>query len=150
MSPGNIGIFVGEYRHSMDAKGRLTIPSPWRLDGEEGRDAFLALPNPAGYITVYPPEMIAQLKERVSKISMGDVEGQAALTVVMSMAHSFSSDKQGRINLNERLIAHAGIEKEVVLLGKVSSFSIYSAKAYESVKPGDVGSMMEALSRFGF
>jgi MraZ protein len=131
----------------MDAKGRLTIPSAWRLQAEG--ETFLALPNPAGYVTVYPPEMIARLKERVSGISMGDVEGQAALTALMSMAHSFTSDKQGRINLNERLIRHAGIRKEAVLLGKVSTFSIYSAEAYEAVKPGDSQGMMAALARFG-
>jgi len=150
MEPANTGIFVGEFRHSIDAKGRLTIPSQWRIQQDGEQEVFLALPNPDGYITVYPPEMIAQLKERVSKISMADKDGQAALTAIMAMAHSFSADKQGRINLNERLLAHGGIQKEAVLLGKVTSFSIYSPQVYEAMQPGDMQSMMDALARFGF
>lgn len=150
MEAVDTGIFVGEFRHSIDAKGRLTIPSQWRLQKAGGQEVFLALPNPDGYITVYPPEMIAQLKERISKIGMADKDGQAALTAVMAMAHSFSADKQGRINLNERLLGHARISKEAVLLGKVTSFSIYSPQVYEAVQPGDMQSMVDALSRFGF
>ena len=47
----------------------------------------------------------------------------------MSMAHSFSCDKQGRIQLSEKLLKHAKIAKEAVLLGKLSTFSIYGAQS---------------------
>ncbi len=128
-------MFVGVFRHNLDDKGRLTIPSAWRpaeVNSEE--NVFLALPTLDGYITVYPPKMIAQLEERISQVSLGDTEGQAAVEQLMSLAHGFSCDKQGRINLNAELIGHAGIEKSVVLLGKVSTFSIYSETAYEALR----------------
>jgi len=144
------GIFVGEYRHNVDAKGRLTIPSQWRIQGDENGEVYLALPNPAGFVTVYPPEMIGRLKEKVSEMSMADLAGEDALSQVMSMAHSFSCDKNGRINLNEKLLKHAGITKEAVLLGKITSFSIYSPEQYESAFSGDLESKMEALRRLGF
>ena len=79
----NTGIFVGEFRHSLDDKGRLTIPSAWRLKGDSEENQFLALPSvedgASAYVVVYPPKMIAQLEERISQISMGDVEGQRML-----------------------------------------------------------------------
>ena len=62
MGGSKAGMFVGEYRHNLDEKGRLTIPSSWRPDlSDPALNLFLALPSPEGYITVYPPKKIAQL-----------------------------------------------------------------------------------------
>ena len=145
---------MGEYRHTIDEKGRLTIPSSWRPGSADDpeRNNFLALPNPGGYVTVYPPKMIRQLEERISQISIGDTEGQDAVTELMAMAHDFACDKHGRINLNDKLIHHAGIRKNVVLLGKLSNFSIYSEEAYNAVREGsgrDAASTAEIFKRFG-
>lgn len=128
------GRFVGVKHHNIDEKGRLTIPSAWRPALDSKDNVFLALPNPGGFITVYPPKMIAQLEDRIAQISMGDMEAQAALTELMSMAHSFSCDKQGRINLNDELLSYSGIKKGVVLVGKLTSFSIYSDAAFEAMQ----------------
>ena len=46
--------FTGLFRHTLDEKGRVTIPSPWRTDHAEG-DVFLATPHPDGYVAVLPP-----------------------------------------------------------------------------------------------
>ena len=114
---------------------------------------FLALPNyTGGFVTVYPPKMIKQLEERISQISLGDEEGQQAITELMAMAHSFSCDKQGRINLNDRLIEFAQIQKGTVLLGKLSTFSIYSEEVYEAMKakgPSDPVKQAAVFKRFG-
>jgi MraZ protein len=146
------GMFVGEFRHNLDDKGRLTIPSQWRPSTEGEQNSFLALPNPGGYVTVYPPKMIDQLEERISQISLGDTEGQDAVEELMAMAHSFSCDKQGRINLNDKLVQHAQIEKGAVLLGKLSTFSIYGADIYESLRskgPSDPEKQAAVFKRFG-
>lgn len=146
------GGFVGEFHHAIDDKGRLTIPSQWRPEPESEANGFLALPAPGGYVTVYPPKMIAQLEERISQISLGDTEGQRAVTELMAMAHSFSCDKQGRISLNDRLIKHAAIGKGAVLLGKLSTFSIYSEEKYKELSlPGmqDTVDQAAVYKRFG-
>lgn len=144
--------FVGVKRHNIDEKGRLTIPSAWRPRPDSKENFFLALPNPSGFVTVYPPKMIAQLEERIAQISMGDMEAQQALTDLMSMAHSFSCDKQGRINLNDELLAFAGIAKEAVLVGKLTSFSIYSGETYEAMQgkgPSDPVQQAAIFKQFG-
>jgi len=152
MAALNKGIFVGVFRHNLDDKGRLTIPSQWRPKTDSDANAFLALPSLDGYVTVYPPKMIAQLEERISQISMGDTAGQAAVETLMSMAHSFSCDKQGRINLNDALIAHAKIKKSAVLLGKLSTFSIYSDEVYDALReraPFSRETQADVFKRFG-
>ncbi|MGJ8649580.1 MAG: division/cell wall cluster transcriptional repressor MraZ [Opitutaceae bacterium] len=146
------GLFVGTHHHNLDDKGRLTIPSQWRPEVNSADNSFLALPNPSGYVTVYPPKMIAQLEERISQISLGDVEGQKAIEDLMSMAHSFACDKQGRINLNDKLIKHAKVEKGAVLLGKLSTFSIYSEEIYNAIEaqaPVDPAAQAAVFKRFG-
>jgi MraZ protein len=152
----NAGIFVGEFHHSLDDKGRLTIPSAWRPKGDAEENYFLALPSVEGgadaYVTVYPPKMIAQLEERISQISMGDIEGQRMLAELMAMAHSFTCDKQGRINLNDKLVKHAQLGKGAVLLGKLSTFSIYSEELYnasQSEGPSDPTARAAVFKRFG-
>lgn len=148
----NIGGFVGEFHHNVDDKGRLTIPSAWRPEQGSDENMFLALPSPDGFVTVYPPKMIAQLEEKISQISLGDTEGQQAVTELMAMAHSFGCDKQGRINLNDKLIGFAQIKKGAVLLGKLSTFSIYSEEVYEAMNakgPSDPAKQAEVFKRFG-
>jgi MraZ protein len=134
MSAINIGKFVGEYRHSIDDKGRLTIPSQWRPKTDSDENNFLALPSlTERSVTVYPPKMIEQLNEKFEQISMGDRAGQRAIRRIMSKAHAFSCDKQGRINLNDKLIAHGALKKSVVLLGGASKFTIYDEQFYDEL-----------------
>jgi DNA-binding transcriptional regulator/RsmH inhibitor MraZ len=68
------------------------------------------------------------------------------------MAHSFIYDKQGRINLNDRLVGHATIQKDVVLVGKLSTFSIFSDEGYEKFQSSytvDEGAKAAVFQRFG-
>ena len=149
----NIGKYFGEYRHNMDDKGRLTIPSQWRPQLESNYNDFLALPSlTEKSVSVYPPKMIEQLYERFSEISMGDQKGQRAIRRIMSMAHNFSCDRQGRINLNEKLINHADLGKSVVLLGEASKFMIYDEAFYDRLNSDDEGTedLADIAKDFGF
>lgn len=144
------GFYAGEFRHNLDAKKRLTIPSKWRFNGDE--DAlYLALPDPSGCITVYPPEMVARFKEMLSQVSMGNRAGQRAITAIMSKAETCTIDKSGRINLNDRLFAHAGVDKTCVLVGTVNKFSIWDPERYEAYLAGsdDDGDVAEILGQLG-
>ena len=124
MSSNGTTFFVGEFTHALDSKGRVTIPSKWRISG--GDNTYLALPNPSGYITVYPPKMIERLEEKISEANLSDTEAQSLLMELFSKADSFGCDKQGRINLSDKLLTHAGIKGKAVLVGKFSTFAIWA------------------------
>ena len=138
---------VGEFTHSLDSKGRVTIPSKWRIPG--GDNTYLALPNPGGYVTVYPPKMVARLEEKIAAASLSDTRAQALLMELFSKAHSFGGDKQGRINLNDKLIAHAQIEGKAVLVGNFSAFAIWSEKGYKSRQDADERNIFDAMRELG-
>ena len=128
-------IFVGEFLHQLDGKNRLCIPSKWRFAGDEG-DACLALPNPVGCITVYPPKMVARLEEKVSAVSLGDTKGQKVLAKLFSQADTFGCDKQGRITLPEKLIRHAHLKKNALLAGSYATFNIWEPERYRAYSEG--------------
>jgi MraZ protein len=147
METGSTTYFVGEFVHAIDSKGRVTIPSKWRISG--GDNTYLALPNPSGYITVYPPKMVNRLEEKVASASLSDVRAQALLMELFSKAHSFGCDKQGRINLNEKLLKHAGIEGKAVLVGNFSAFAIWSEKKYSARETADERNIFDAMRELG-
>lgn len=124
-------VFVGEFSHQMDAKNRLCIPSKWRFAGDDA-DVYLALPNPIGCITIYPPKMVERLEEKVSTVSLGDLKGQKILAKLFSQADTFGCDKQGRITLSEKLVKHAHLEKNVLLVGSYATFNLWEPVRYQS------------------
>lgn len=122
--------FVGEFRHKLDSKNRLTIPSDWRFG--EGV-SFLAVPDPNGSITVLPPEGIRRLLEASKTPMLGDPRKSAALQRLARLALKVTCDKAGRINLDPRLLAHAKINnEETVLVGGFTKFHIWNPKSYEA------------------
>jgi MraZ protein len=147
MSESGTTFFVGEFTHALDPKGRLTIPSKWRISG--GESTYLALPNPGGYITVYPPKMVARLEEKVAEASFSDTRTQALLMELFSKAHSFGCDKQGRINLNDKLLEPAGIKKKAVLVGNFSAFAIWSEDQYAKRESADQRNIFDAMRELG-
>ncbi|MDR1665703.1 MAG: hypothetical protein LBR62_01500 [Puniceicoccales bacterium] len=129
MGTAGKGFFVGEFHHALDAKNRLIVPSKWRFEGDEG-EVFLALPNPLGCLTIYPPRMVSRLEEKAAAVSLGDPRGQKTLLRLFSQADTFGCDRQGRIGLGEKLLRHAGLQKEVVLLGSYVTFSLWNPERY--------------------
>ena len=140
-------LFRREFTHSLDTKGRLTIPSKWRIPG--GDNTYLALPNQDGYITVYPPKMVARLEENMGDAKLSDVRRRALSMELFSRADSFGCDKQGRINLSQDLLRHAGIKGKAVLAGNFTDFSIWSEARYDkrkkSSEPIDIFDAMREL-----
>lgn len=119
-------IYVGSFRHVLDAKNRLTIPSRWRFVGDETGEVYLALPHPGGYVSVLPPAEVEKLHQKVSEKALSDTEAQEFLNRFFAVAHSFGCDKQGRVNLTDELLKHAGIERDAVLVGTMNKFNIWS------------------------
>ena len=125
----------GDYSFEMENSGR--------------ENTYLALPNPSGYITVYPPKMIERLEEKVSEASLSDPQAQSLLMELFSKADSFGCDKQGRINLSDKLLEHAGIKGKAVLVGKFSSFAIWSEDRREAEDDAPQENIFDAMRELG-
>ena len=138
--------YVGIFRHNLDGKNRLTIPSKWRFAGDE-KETYLALPDPNGYITVLPPLEVDKVYERVSAKLLSDAAAQEFLNKFFSQAFSFGFDKQGRVGLPDELLEHAGIKKESVLVGTMTKFGIWSPERWSPVDPQTKGENLGDLMK---
>lgn len=143
--------FVGEFRHKLDAKNRLTIPSDWRFSADDARSVYLAIPNPNGCITVYPPEMVKTLLEAASQPTLSSPAKQRALMMLGRLSCKVTCDKAGRISLESRLLAHAGITGEAVLVGEFKKFNIWNPEklAEEDAKMESAENIFETLAQLG-
>ncbi|HIV03739.1 MAG TPA: mraZ [Candidatus Spyradosoma merdigallinarum] len=150
MSTETLQLFVGEFRHKLDAKNRLTIPSDWRFEAD-GRSVYLAIPNPKGCISVYPPAMVQKLLEAASQPNLSAPAKQRALMMLGRLSSKVSCDKAGRISIDARLLAHAGISSEAVLVGEFSKFHIWSAEklASEDAASAPLEEVFSALAELG-
>jgi MraZ protein len=138
--------YVGEFVHQLDARNRVTVPSSWRVTGDDG-NYYMAWPHPEGCIVVYPPHMQAELMEKARQIRSSDVQGQKMLRRLFGKAFTFGCDKQGRILLPETLKGHAGIAKQVSLVGLGHFFQIWDAGQREADE-GDFN-LLETMAELG-
>lgn len=122
---------MGEYSRPVDDKRRLTVPSKWRFSGDETDQAYLALPNPNGSITLYPPEMTSNLYQKVLEIGMGNQQKQKVILNLFRNGENLGCDKQGRIMLSERLMSYANIKKDALLVGGLTTFQIWNPQNFE-------------------
>lgn len=140
-------LYVGTFRHNLDAKLRVTIPSKWRFKGDQ-EDSYLAWPHPEGYIAVYPPRMIERFRQRMEDVKASDSQGQKIMRNLFGKAHWFGCDNQGRIKLDEKLVQHAGIEKTAALVGVGETFNVWAAERFEAQDEEDFD-LLQAMKDFG-
>ena len=124
--------YTGLFRHALDDKNRLTIPSAWRAAHVEG-EVFLATPHPDGYIAVLPPAEVEKLQDFAARF--------------FAETQTLAFDKAGRVMVNAELLARAGIVKDAVLVGSLTKFSFYSPERWERVKDRTSGDNFGDLMR---
>ena len=121
-------MFMGEYNHTIDAKGRLIIPSKFR---ESLGDEFVVTKGMDGCLFVYDNEEWKKFEEKLLSLPMMDKQVRQFTRYFLAGAASVEVDKQGRILLPAVLREFAGIEKEAVLVGVGSRIEIWSRERWE-------------------
>ena len=138
--------FTGLFRHTLDDKGRLTIPSAWR-HAQPGEERFLATPHPDGYVAVLPPKEVAVLHAKISAMKLSDAKAQAFAARFFSQTQDFTFDKSGRVGLSTELLKHAGIERDAVLVGSLTKFNIYNPARWQQEEARSAGEHFGDLMR---
>lgn len=124
---------------SIDSKCRVALPAKWRF-GVDSDGVYIAVPNPVGCITIYPPKMVEKLNEKILSISLGDEVGQKTLTRLFSKADQLSCDVQGRVQINKLLMTHADLQKDAMVVGNFATFSIWNPDRYTKYLNNDSSS----------
>ena len=121
-------MFIGEYNHTIDAKGRLIIPSKFR---EVLGDEFVVTKGMDGCLFVFDNPEWQAFEEKLHKLPMIDKGARQFTRFFLAGAASVEVDKQGRILLPAVLREFAGITKDAVLVVVGSRVEIWSKDRWE-------------------
>lgn len=126
--------FVGQYRHALDPKRRLTIPSEWRAIVGQPAQVFVIPAVGGQHLYVFPASSLAPRLEKVSSISMADAKGRNYLRIMGSRSELLTWDSQGRIRVRDELLEYAGVTSDAVLVGNWEGFEVWSPTAWAKVE----------------
>ncbi len=121
-------MFMGEYNHTIDAKGRLIVPSKFR---ESLGDEFVVTKGMDGCLFVYDNTEWSKFEEKLRSLPMIDKEARQFTRYFLAGAASVEVDKQGRILIPAVLREFAEITKDAVLVGVGSRIEIWSKERWD-------------------
>ncbi|MBN8709843.1 MAG: hypothetical protein BGO12_09110 [Verrucomicrobia bacterium 61-8] len=141
-------LYSGTFERSMDAKKRVAVPASW-LSQEDG-ELFHVVPHPTeGYLMVMPTAEFDRWEQRIQETSLPPAQKRMAIRKFYSEAHSVTTDKQGRILLNEKHCERAGLTDEVVFVGGRSRFELWSRARYAEVEASETQAYQEVAAAIG-
>ena len=121
-------MFMGEYHHSIDNKGRMIVPSKFR---DELGDMFIITRGLDQCLFGYPLSEWALIEEKLKGLPLTKKDARAFTRFFFSGATESELDKQGRINIPAPLLQYAKLEKECVILGVSNRIEIWSKQIWE-------------------
>ena len=139
--------FIGEYQHSLDAKGRLILPADFRGPLANGAVVGIGQHNCLVVYTLEEFEQVAESTRQMSKL--GDAELDASRAFFAGARH-VTPDAQGRVPIASDQRVYAGLEREVVVSGMYSRIEIWDAERWRERKSGGQATLAAASSLPGF
>ena len=122
--------FRGQFEHSLDAKNRLTVPTKFRANFSSGIVLAKGL-EPC--ITVWTPEAFETWTDSfLSNLNPVSSERRKLTRFFAGNSFDIELDSAGRVTLNSPLLAHARIDKEVVLVGNLDHLEVWDRKTWQS------------------
>ena len=135
-------MFIGEYRYSIDNKGRVVLPPDFRalLKGK-----IFIIKGFEKCLFVYDEDEWAVQQKRYSGLSDFGEKARKLKRLIFSGMIDVSLDKQGRVKISQPLLQYAGINKEVVVVGVNNKIEIWAKEKWDEFL-GDNEDQIELLA----
>ena len=143
-------MLIGEYQHTIDAKGRMIVPAKFR---EDLGFTFVVTRGLDGCLYGYPLNQWQLLRQKLSELPQSKKDARAFARFFNSAASEVEFDKQGRINIPNALIEHAFSDKECVVNGLSNRIEIWDKTRWEDLlvqSEASVEEIAEELEDFDF
>lgn len=140
-----MSMFVGEYSHSLDAKGRLIIPSRFR---ENLGDTFMVTKGLDGCLSIYGMDSWKEWEAKLQALPLTNANARKFTRFMLGGAIECEVDKQGRILLPANLRAYAHLNRDVILVGVGDRIEIWDKEAWNETSAYDdkeIAADMEGL-----
>lgn len=142
-------MLMGEYMHTIDAKGRVILPADFR---SELGESFIITKGLDSCLFIYTMTEWENLSTKLKQRPLAKAEARAFVRFFFSGARQLECDKQGRFLVPAALRAHAKLQKDVVLIGISSRIELWSREEWnrynEEINPS-VSSIAENLVDLG-
>ena len=131
-------LFKGSYLHTIDAKGRIIIPSKLKKAfSEAADDTIIMLPGKNRCIELYPKDIWLRIEENLSKLNPNDPDNLKIIRFYSNNAHEDVMDPQGRILVPGHLKKKAGIESDVMIVGTVNYLEVWNPEVRSTMVSDD-------------
>ena len=140
-------MFMGEYNHTIDAKGRLIIPSKFR---EALGSEFVLTKGLDGCLFVFPMKEWVAFEEKLRSLPLIDKNARKFSRFFLAGASTCELDKQGRILVPGTLREFAQMDKEVVLTGMLDRIEVWSKEQWlENNAYDDMDDIAQSMQELG-
>ena len=142
-------MFIGEYSHNLDDKGRLAIPIKFRDELKGGAVVTRGLDN---CLFLYTKKEWEKLAEKLAALPFSQANSRAFARLMLAGAMDVEVDKQGRMVLPEYLRSFASLKKSVVVAGLYSRLELWDEekwKTYKSQTEAESGDIAERMAELG-
>ncbi|MBU2229473.1 division/cell wall cluster transcriptional repressor MraZ [Patescibacteria group bacterium] len=137
-------MFIGEYQHAVDDKGRLAIPIKFRNDLAKGAVVTRGLDN---CLFLYSKEEWEKMAEKLAKLPVSKSNSRAFSRLMFAGAMDVEIDKQGRVVIPDYLRKFATISKKVVVAGLYNRIEIWNEENWEKYKQGTEKSAVDIAEK---
>jgi MraZ protein len=142
-------VFLGEFEHTIDDKGRVAIPARFR---EAVSDGLVLTRGFEHCLQAFPRAVWQSLAERISALSLGNQEARNLRRLIFSGAAEVEIDRQGRVLIPQNLREYANLSEQVVIAGLNTHFELWSHERWHSVLGSldeNAGAIAEQLAALG-
>lgn len=124
--------FRGSYRHSIDHKGRVSIPARFRrLLSGDASETFVILRGLEACVSLYPADEFKRQEDRLRSRSFSDPINRRYQRMLLLDSRDETLDAQGRVAIPPSLIAHALLKQEVLVNGVLDHIEIWNPESFE-------------------
>lgn len=124
-------MFIGEYTHAIDDKGRISLPAKFRSTLQEGVVITRGLDH---CLFVYPQKEWGTLAEKLSLLPLSQKDSRAFARLMLAGAWDAELDSQGRVMLPPYLRQYAKLGKQVVIAGLYNRLEMWDEAAWQTYK----------------
>lgn len=139
-------MFIGEYKHNIDPKGRMAIPAKFRGKLKKGAVVTRGLDN---CLFLYTREAWEKIAEKLANLPISQSKARAFSRLMLAGAMDLDIDSQGRINLPDYLQKYAGLDKKVVVAGLYDRMEIWNEEVWDKYKTGAENESAEIAETLG-
>jgi MraZ protein len=124
-------MFLGEYKHNLDYKGRVSVPKKFRQEiGSEG----ILTRGLDGCLFLYPASSWRELADKMRQMPLTQADARTFARYIFGGAQSIGFDRLGRISIPDYLRTYASLSKKVVLVGLLDRIEIWDEKKWEQLE----------------